>query len=377
MLNSQLNPPTSNEVEVSVFGPGYGEAIVLHIGEGKWVLVDSCIEPDSEQPAPLKYLRQLDIDVRNAVKLIVATHWHDDHVRGISTIFNECESASIAISSVLKVGEFLKLVALYRRRTVMESSGLDEFSRLFQLLEARKQQRVRVKPPGFALMDRLLYREPIELASETVEAKVYALSPSDASVLQAKLTFAELLPEERERKKRLVSPAPNLASVVLWVEVGNHKMLFGADLERTTDPKTGWSVILSDSTVISGKANVFKIPHHGSGNAHHEGVWSRLLLPEPSAIVSPFRRGWKMLPSPVDIKRITRLTSHAYATGLARPRSRRWRNRVVRDFVREVTRDIQSVHHGWGQVRLRKKINETNGSWSVELFGDAYALKAL
>lgn len=49
-------PPAHDELEVSVFGPGYGEAIVIHLGENEWILIDSCIEPESKEPAAIHYL---------------------------------------------------------------------------------------------------------------------------------------------------------------------------------------------------------------------------------------------------------------------------------------------------------------------------------
>lgn len=75
-------PPAADEVEVTLFGPGFGEAIAVHLGEGSWMLVDSCIDPDSKGPASLTYLDRLNVNPAN-VKAIIASHWHDDHVRGI------------------------------------------------------------------------------------------------------------------------------------------------------------------------------------------------------------------------------------------------------------------------------------------------------
>ncbi|MFQ6041703.1 MAG: hypothetical protein ACE5PV_12670, partial [Candidatus Poribacteria bacterium] len=228
--------------------------------------------------------------------------------------------------------------------------------------------------PKWASADRLLYRDGIQISSKTIEAKVYSLSPSDASILKAQLAFSQLLPKEHEHKRRIASPKPNHASVVLWVELGNEIILLGADLEDTSDSKVGWSAILSSSTVTSEKANVFKIPHHGSENAHHNDVWVKLLWSEPIAIVTPFRPGRRFLPSSEDIKRITNLTSRAYATAPAKQRRPRWNRGVVRDFARQATRYVQEVDYGWGQVRLRKRMNQVGESWRVELFGEAYAL---
>jgi beta-lactamase superfamily II metal-dependent hydrolase len=375
MLNNPFAPPEADELEVSVFGPGYGEAIVIHIGGGKWILVDSCIDPDSSLPAPLRYLYGLGVDLGQAVRLIVTTHWHDDHIRGISKVFALCESAEFFVSSALPSDEFFNLVELYSNRTPMRSSGVDEFTQVFKLLEARKRKGARFNSLKLASADRLIYRDRIQLGSQFAEAKVYSLSPSDSAIVQAKVAFAQLLPSRKEQKKRVASPRPNHTSVVLWLEVAEHRVLLGADLEKTTDPKTGWSVIVTDSTVTTERAAVFKIPHHGSENGHHEEVWSKLLLKEPIVVLSPFSGGKKPLPSLKDVERITSLTPNAYATALARHRRMRWKQRVVKDMVAQATSSIHSVHNYWGHVRFRQKINEVNNSWQIELFGQAYQLQ--
>ena len=86
MMAPQDNPPKSDEVEVSIFGPGVGESLVLHIGSGEWVVVDSCMNGDRSSPAALEYLREIGVDPATQIKWVIATHWHDDHVEGISEI---------------------------------------------------------------------------------------------------------------------------------------------------------------------------------------------------------------------------------------------------------------------------------------------------
>jgi glyoxylase-like metal-dependent hydrolase (beta-lactamase superfamily II) len=74
--------PLRDEAEVSVFGPGFGECVVVHIGRGEWVVVDSCLDAESGRPVALEYLKQLGVDVATQVSLVIATHWHDDHIWG-------------------------------------------------------------------------------------------------------------------------------------------------------------------------------------------------------------------------------------------------------------------------------------------------------
>ena len=70
-LTPSRNSPESDEIEVNIFGPGYGECVLIHIGNGKWVVVDSCVDRDS-QPAALTYLRSIGSDPSEAVCLIIA-----------------------------------------------------------------------------------------------------------------------------------------------------------------------------------------------------------------------------------------------------------------------------------------------------------------
>ena len=124
--------PKVDELEISLFGPGYGESILLHIGDGKWIIIDSCIDKKSNQPAALNYLKNIGVDPSKDVKLVVATHWHDDHIRGLGRIVEECTEATFVCSTAIKNIEFLQLLEVYRsRQTSNSNSGICEFISVF------------------------------------------------------------------------------------------------------------------------------------------------------------------------------------------------------------------------------------------------------
>ncbi|MYC69907.1 MAG: hypothetical protein F4X17_04275 [Gemmatimonadetes bacterium] len=60
-MTREEGPPGDDDFEFTVFGPGYGESIVLHVGNGAWVIIDSCVDADG-RPHALRYLESIGID---------------------------------------------------------------------------------------------------------------------------------------------------------------------------------------------------------------------------------------------------------------------------------------------------------------------------
>lgn len=108
MTAGDLNrtPPDPAEIEVAMFGPGYGESILVHIGNGEWLVIDSFLDPD-RRPSALVYLERLGHNPAKAIKLIVATHWHDNHIRGMGRLVESGSSARFCCAGALRSSEFL------------------------------------------------------------------------------------------------------------------------------------------------------------------------------------------------------------------------------------------------------------------------------
>jgi hypothetical protein len=301
------------------------------------------------------------VDPAASVSHIVISHWHDDHVRGISSVVKLCSSAKVSISSALNVNEFFALAGLYDERPIPEGSGIEELvSVLRHLVESGVA-------PLFVTTDRKLVQQDLNFAGTAIRVTVTALSPSDAAILQSKVAFASMFPSRGGQPSRIPSITPNQSCVAILVEIGKDILLLGSDLEAGT-PNSGWSAVLTSLAVDGRIAKVFKVPHHGGASAHDDRVWTDLLAKPPYAILTPFRT---MLPSPADIARIKTLTSLAFITGLSR--GRRWRpGGVVGDLVEAATTSIFETPPTTGQIRLRKVFDAPD--WTVELLGGAQAL---
>ncbi len=373
------HPPNAEEAEVSVFGPGFGESLAIHLGFRQWVIVDSCIARKSNRPAALEYLEGIGIDVARDVVLVIATHWHDDHIRGLGQLVRTCKSAEFVCSQALRDGEFLTLVQGLSTGAQMLTTGVSEFSSIICELKRRKRKRSNKKyVPKFAIADRLLWKRNGNETPGALPAKIYSLAPSDASVRVAFERIAKLIPIEDKAKKRIPSLSPNDSSVVLWFSIGNLSALLGADLEETEDPLRGWTVILDSQTRPTKKADLFKIPHHGAQSSHNLRVWQEMVETNAPSGTTPFQKGNVSLPTNADMKRIISLTNQAFLTAAPSRLQTKTRSRAVRRSINDTVRWIREMDSRQGHIRLRKDaLNSNDSTWKVELFGAATPIAEL
>ena len=270
-----------------------------------------------------------------------------------------CVNATFCCASALRKEEFLEaLGALEQRPATPTGSGVRELYRVFSVIAER------AATPIFAITNRrVFYRHGCE---------VWSLSPSDRAFEAFLRQVGSLLPRELEAKRRVPSLTPNEAAVVLRIAFNDTVILLGADLERR-----GWLEILETDDPKAHRASVFKLPHHGSQNAHEDRVWSEMLDKDPIAALTPWRRGGGELPLETDVGRILSFTGEAYVTAPRKDlvsKSVRGRGKAVERTIRESGARIRSVARSDGMVRLRKKANAA-AEWKVDVFGTACRLE--
>jgi hypothetical protein len=244
---SILTPPQVTEIEISLFGSGYGESIVAHIGDGNWLIVDSCIDYSSQKPIPLSYLESLNVDLSQNVVAVIATHWHDDHTKGLSKLVECCETAKFICSEALHFDEFVNLINMYSNRAMVQNPGMNEWSMILEQLRRRKKNNKNNGTPIFANHDQLLLNS--NLNSLNASVKLWSLSPSDAAKIESVLEFRTLFRIKGQSRKAVPLPKRNPTSVALLLSISDTHILLGADLEEKGDKDTGWSAVISCNAI--------------------------------------------------------------------------------------------------------------------------------
>jgi hypothetical protein len=287
--------------------------VVVHLGAGEWLVVDSCISRRTNRPAALEYLEELSVNIARDVKVVVVSHWHADHFRGASEVLDAATSSIFACSACLRASDdFWRMVAS-PRIVGPDFEDQSEFTRIFEILEQRRPPGARPGSggPRWARSDMVVAQISGRLPCDYA---VHALSPSDAAITLGFRELAETFFRRGEVRRRAVALSPNQVAVALWIVVGEMRVLLGADLEESGSPTLGWKAVLGSPGKPLGQARIFKVPHHGSRNADNADVWSQMLDKQPTALLTPYNTGRTPLPRPEDVERLKRRTPDLYWT---------------------------------------------------------------
>jgi len=366
-MGGVVDSPTENTLEVTLIGTGggYGESSVIHLGNNEWVVVDSCHDPISKESLPLKYLTEIGVDVANCVKLVICTHWHDDHILGLPKLLEACgEDVQFYFAPCTDREKFLALLEIDAGKSLdnLNSSSTKEFYNSMLILSRKGIL------PRRAMMDRLIYR----IKTEKIVGNIYTLSPSDLAMQKFDNEIGSMIEIIKQRNRKLVNISPNARSIVTYIHVNNHKILLGADLEIAQDLREGWDDIFNSSTTLDEGISLFKIPHHGSINGYYLPLWNSRIIEANVATMTPWNRG-RMLPK---IEMLEKYATHSKSIYLTsdvttlggKPKSR---EASLTRLIREKNPTVREIKFKHGIIRNRIDIDATDNIWKTDLFGDA------
>lgn len=358
------NAPASDEIELALLGPGFGEAVCIHVGDGKWVLIDSCVISGVEGPAPLQYLQDLGASGADVCALI-ASHWDDDHIRGFADLMKACVNALPVMSLAFGQKDFLAYVEAHSQPlTTKARGGVREIRETFQVLE--ESQRTSLKG---AMEAKQIFNTSAFTFSHGQDFELWTLSPSTEEFENFLTWIGSCMPQVRETRRVAISQKRNDLSVVAHVRVGDIAVLAGGDLERR-----GWGALLANVAGPTTKASAYKIAHHGGASGDAPGIWSQLLEADPVAVLAPWRLGGGDLPTKSDASRILANAKSSFSTATVPDKAAKHRPAAVKRQLRLMGVNPRSVASEPGMIRLRRKLGSP--TWNVELFGGAVALGA-
>lgn len=328
------------------------------------MVIDSCVDRSTSEPAALQYLRSIGVDVSRQLRLVVATHWHDDHIKGLAKIFESARNARFVHSAAYDFKMLIQLVEL-ASTSAASANATQEYKKILSELLRRKQN----GNPSFtpAIANRKLLTLPNRMTSEVV-----ALSPSDIVYDNARNDLQEAFVSVSHRNMP-ISNTPNQMSIALWVRIGELNLLFGGDLEHVTSPHHGWNAILFSDERPAGKALCLKVPHHGSENADCGEVWSKMLEPEPIALLAPYTPS--RLPRPEDVKRLLERTPKLYMTASPNGKACPRRESSVEKTMRAATLNRRALTGRMGRISIRLNAEQPDSDPAIEVADGAFLVQ--
>lgn len=356
-------------MKLVLFGRGIGESILCNYESDEWIIVDSCYGKfeDELKPAALEYLEDNGIPFEK-VKLIVISHFHDDHIRGMLDVVKACTSARIFVPEALSSKEFLTYITSIVDVNVATApqQGVSEIFNIFT--EAQKTGRGVERTRA----DISLY------FNQKTLTRVSALSPSNLECDET-LTFFLNKIQTLSKSSSLELPADtkdrkhNHHCVTLCISSNSETdILLGADLEIDRNVKKGWAALTETQHAPRNTASVFKIAHHGSINGHCPTSWAKLsvLNRKPIGILTPFSR--QSLPRADQIKVLQQATSELYSTS---PVKEYPMPKADKKFLDEKgVESVSRINTNFGYIELSETISKDNNWYDVKIAGAAIKL---
>jgi beta-lactamase superfamily II metal-dependent hydrolase len=354
-------PPRPEELELTLFGPGYGESIVLHIPGLGWGVVDSCSWRPLGQPAktpPLEYLRLLSVD---SLFFIILTHPHEDHYQGMAEILRAYRGRIRYVSRYH--GEGVRELKVYlARQRLTGRSGMASLGEVFTAMEEAKEggaYELRLSE-----MTQIIAHQNLQVGESPIfGVQIVALSPSAESGERYTNLLRQSIPNVGERVLPLKDELHNYIASAISLAAGQVRVILGSDLESGATDRMGWRGVLSNPDRHNLSADLVKVAHHGSRNAHFQGAWQ--LHGEgglPLAVLTPWDRGAKPLPQESDIQRLKGVSAQVGQIAALRPQ----RSEDV--YSREVAKTLRTAARNWrvitpahqeGALRIRFRLDGT------------------
>lgn len=281
MIKREYLKPLPDEFQINVLGgASEGESIVLHFGNNRWMIVDSCVVGDDV--LPLRFLSDIRVSY-DSVEYVVCTHWHADHVKGLGKVLDNCEKAKFVIP-ILSQSEIMPsyfALKIYKKdlSSLDYKTVKDEYCYCMNL--AKKRDVI-----SYTIKDTNIFRNQVNGHSVSIDA----LSPSNEMYTKYQILWSTI-----DKMRFLESGVdPNKGSMAIAISVDDKlHFLLGADLEcnRAKNDaslgdcelkcrirgRSGWCNLHTDSNIHKSyeEYDYVKIVHHSSKTGYCPDFWEK------------------------------------------------------------------------------------------------------
>ncbi|MEX0977371.1 MAG: hypothetical protein WDZ48_00870 [Pirellulales bacterium] len=297
---------------VHVIGPRYGESIIVELPDGSLGIIDSfSVRKRKSQIHKL-------IGTRfpgRKVAFFAITHPHADHLMGSADLVEEYGPEEFWVFLPFPQGQVIKW-----------------FNLLCELRTADAIEVAMNLPSGTTALEILrLNRRFNELRQRNARARYLVRSNSftmcTGSVRVSMLTPTHTAAYDYCSKLALAEQRINLNNIGLGeivdsidhnaisggvlVEFGETRVLLMADAEHQL-----WEQLLADEdAILDRRVHLIKVAHHGSENGYCRQLYERIADPRSTiAVVTPFDKGVKKLPTSIGISSIRPHVNAIYCT---------------------------------------------------------------
>lgn len=371
----QIPQPTAGMIEVAVIGNEImcGESILIRFPNGKWMVVDSC-ESAMYGCLPMYYLEKRGVAFTD-VSYIVCTHWHRDHIKGLSKLLMTCQMATFVFAKVGGLKDFLGYIIKKCKNQVLQANKgeAEEFYQCMNILKGSKRIHQRI----YAFPDRVIGNR----IKDSVD--IVCLSPSDIVMDH----FDESVFANREVGQ---ASQPNMLSVVLAIYTTFSSILLGGDLECNRDSVSskeewqnilkdcashcaqrqsgGWCNIIEKSKMFDiSKYDYIKLSHHGSITGLCPRVWSENVDETYVATLANFKTGDNLLPDEQIISNLIQLVHPLYLTNASPNKPHNESKKSPFEMMKNHVKKIKN----FGDIGVIIAQKDATSDWNVFCYGEA------
>lgn len=302
MIDFEVPPIAGDEFAIVVIGgPSQGESVMVHYGDGNWIIVDSCTYGGIN--VPHEFMVKAEINPLQ-VKHIICSHWHDDHVSGMSDLLEECSNAYFRVPLITNA-QVLPQYFVYKSQKPIkddEKEAWKMFQACLDVLGKRKigkEEDPALKKPQFVKVESSI----VDVDTHNSHVSIKALSPSNGMCELFGQMLANGDAENCEFDDSGIDT--NMCSVALGISFGNNKHVFlGSDLECNRDKRAACESCVGECAERHGigmcdlklnphfealhNISYTKINHHSSQNGYCCEYWDNYVTDDCIGVSTAF-----------------------------------------------------------------------------------------